>query len=321
MLRAVTAGRARPGHRRRRDARGARLRRRAPRPPRLPRPWSRHDIAFVASALGLAVLALGAGIGGWAPFDAVPADRGRPIAAPLVLAAALAGLRAGAVRSTAGGSSDERARARRASATPIPARRAPALRDVSLTRRAGRVRAAGRAARARASRRCCAPPPAWCPHFHGGTFAGTRALRRARHARARAGRARRRRRHAVPGPGDAGGDGHGPRGARVPAREPRLGRRRGRARGGGGGARARPRRPARPRRRTSSPAASCSASRSAPRWPGARGCCCSTSRPRSSTRSRATSCSACCGGSTRSGGRRSCSPSTGSSAACPPPTA
>ena len=48
-------------------------------------------------------------------------------------------------------------------------------------------------------------------------------------------------------------------------------------------------------RRTSSPAASCSASRSAPRWRAARGCCCSTSRPPSSTRSRATSCSACCG--------------------------
>ena len=68
-------------------------------------------------------------------------------------------------------------------------------------------------------------------------------------------------------------------------------------------------------RRTSCPAASCSASRSAPRWPGRPRSRCSTSRPRSSTRSPATSCSACCGGSTRSGGRRSCWPSTGWSAA------
>ena len=70
-------------------------------------------------------------------------------------------------------------------------------------------------------------------------------------------------------------------------------------------------------RRRALAAASCSASRSAPRWPAARGSCCSTSRPRSSTRSPATSWSGCCGGSTRSGGRRSCSPSTASSAAWP----
>ena len=54
---------------------------------------------------------------------------------------------------------------------------------------------------------------------------------------------------------------------------------------------------------------------------GARGCCCSTSRPPSSTRWRATSCSASCAASTRSGGPRCCWPSTGSSAAWPPPTA
>ena len=47
--------------------------------------------------------------------------------------------------------------------------------------------------------------------------------------------------------------------------------------------------PARPLDRRRSPAASSSASRSAPRSPGARGCSCSTSRPRSSTRSPATS--------------------------------
>ena len=81
------------------------------------------------------------------------------------------------------------------------------------------------------------------PHFHGGDVrrAGC-VVRRARHARARAGRARRGRRHAVPGPRDAGRDGHGALRAGVPAREPRLRRRGGGARGRGGGARARHRR-------------------------------------------------------------------------------
>ena len=108
----------------------------------------------------------------------------------------------------------------------------------------------------------------------------------------------------------------------LPAREPRpAGRRRSRA-----GSRRRRSRSAsralldRPTQRAVRRRAAARRARP-PRSPAARGWCCSTSRPRSSTRSRATSCSGCCGGSTRSGGRRSCSPSTGSSAAWRPPTA
>ncbi len=59
------------------------------RPAVLPRPWSRHDSAFLASALGLCLLALGAGIGDWAPFATTPRIEAGPIAGPLVLAAAL----------------------------------------------------------------------------------------------------------------------------------------------------------------------------------------------------------------------------------------
>lgn len=39
------------------------------------RPWSRHDLAFLASAAGLAVLGLGAWLGGWDPFEAYPLTR------------------------------------------------------------------------------------------------------------------------------------------------------------------------------------------------------------------------------------------------------
>ena len=42
------------------------------RPPRMPRPWSRHDLAFAASALVLAGIALGGAIGAWAQFDPYP---------------------------------------------------------------------------------------------------------------------------------------------------------------------------------------------------------------------------------------------------------
>ena len=144
----------------------------------------------------------------------------------------------------------------------------PALRRRLAARRAGRVRRARRRLRARASRRCCAPRPGLVPHFHGGEFAGrlvAGGLDTREHGPGRAGR---RRGLAVPGPGDAGRDGHGARRARVPAREPRLGRGRGRARGGGGRARARRRAACSTARRTSCPAASSSGSRSARRWPG-----------------------------------------------------
>ncbi len=45
----------------------------ARRPPRMRRPYSRHDLSFGASALGLLALAVGARIGGLVPFQAYPA--------------------------------------------------------------------------------------------------------------------------------------------------------------------------------------------------------------------------------------------------------
>jgi energy-coupling factor transport system permease protein len=57
------------------------------RPRRLPRPLSRHDIAFGASALALAGLAIAAGAGGWEGFEAYPRTVAR-LDAPLVLLAA-----------------------------------------------------------------------------------------------------------------------------------------------------------------------------------------------------------------------------------------
>jgi energy-coupling factor transport system permease protein len=42
------------------------------RPPRAPRPWSRHDLAFATSSLGLAALGVAAGNGGWAAITAAP---------------------------------------------------------------------------------------------------------------------------------------------------------------------------------------------------------------------------------------------------------
>ncbi len=44
----------------------------ARRPPRTPRPWSRHDLAFALSAVALLALAVGAVAGGWEPFEAYP---------------------------------------------------------------------------------------------------------------------------------------------------------------------------------------------------------------------------------------------------------
>jgi energy-coupling factor transport system permease protein len=42
------------------------------RPPRVRRPWSRHDLAFAASAVSIAALAVAARIADWARFDAYP---------------------------------------------------------------------------------------------------------------------------------------------------------------------------------------------------------------------------------------------------------
>ena len=44
----------------------------ARRPPRMPRPWSRHDLAFAASAAALAALALGVVVGLWGGFEPYP---------------------------------------------------------------------------------------------------------------------------------------------------------------------------------------------------------------------------------------------------------
>ena len=60
------------------------------RPPRLRRPFSRHDLAFAASAFGLAALAVGSGVGGWEGFEAYPRVVAPLDAGVVVLAAALA---------------------------------------------------------------------------------------------------------------------------------------------------------------------------------------------------------------------------------------
>jgi energy-coupling factor transport system permease protein len=56
------------------------------RPQRLPRPLSRHDIAFGASALALAALAIASGTGGWEGFEAYPRTVA-PLDGPLLLLA------------------------------------------------------------------------------------------------------------------------------------------------------------------------------------------------------------------------------------------
>jgi energy-coupling factor transport system permease protein len=61
----------------------------ARRPPRLPRPWSRHDVAFAASAVGLVVIAAGVLTGAWAQFEAYPRFEAPLTPATLVALAAL----------------------------------------------------------------------------------------------------------------------------------------------------------------------------------------------------------------------------------------
>jgi len=38
----------------------------------MPRPWSRHDLAFAASAIALAAISVGVIAGAWATFDPYP---------------------------------------------------------------------------------------------------------------------------------------------------------------------------------------------------------------------------------------------------------
>jgi energy-coupling factor transport system permease protein len=61
----------------------------ARRAPRIPRPWSRHDLAFLASALAIAGLALLARITAAARFDAYPEVHAPVGAGTLALCAGL----------------------------------------------------------------------------------------------------------------------------------------------------------------------------------------------------------------------------------------
>jgi energy-coupling factor transport system permease protein len=62
----------------------------ARRPPREQRPWSRHDVAFLAAGLALVALSVGAAVAGWEPFDAYPRFHAHAEAGVGVLAAAIA---------------------------------------------------------------------------------------------------------------------------------------------------------------------------------------------------------------------------------------
>jgi energy-coupling factor transport system permease protein len=61
-------------------------------PARRPRPWSRHDLAFAASALGLAALGVATSVGGWETFEAYPTMLAPVDGGELALAAALLAL-------------------------------------------------------------------------------------------------------------------------------------------------------------------------------------------------------------------------------------
>jgi energy-coupling factor transport system permease protein len=61
----------------------------ARRPPRWRRPYSRHDLAFLAAAAAVLSLAIGARLGGLVPFRAYPSLRGPIDAGQLALVAAL----------------------------------------------------------------------------------------------------------------------------------------------------------------------------------------------------------------------------------------
>jgi energy-coupling factor transport system permease protein len=54
------------------------------------RPWSRHDVAFAASAVAIALIGIAAYVGGWQSFDAYPTFTAPVDARLLVLAGALA---------------------------------------------------------------------------------------------------------------------------------------------------------------------------------------------------------------------------------------
>ena len=222
-------------------------------------PWSRHDLAFAASACALVVLAGGARLLGIASYDAYPSTSIAAGTSEWLLAAALVvvallpfadrrGIDAVTptrrCRSpTAGGSCDERA-ALRARHLPLPAReRAGAARRVGRRRRR-RVRRRGGAVgvgQVDVPARRVRPRPALPRRRVRRAASSPAASTRASTGRGPVGR----RGHAVSGPRDAGRAVDRPRGARAAAGEPRPWRRRGRARRRGDGACARHRRAAR----------------------------------------------------------------------------
>jgi energy-coupling factor transport system permease protein len=59
------------------------------RPPRMPRPWSRHDFAFAASAAALFAISLGVLVGAWGTFEAYPRLQAPLTGATLIAIAAL----------------------------------------------------------------------------------------------------------------------------------------------------------------------------------------------------------------------------------------
>ena len=59
------------------------------RPPRMHRPWSRHDYAFAASAVALCAIAVGSLAGAWGEFDAYPRFSAPLTPATLIAIAAL----------------------------------------------------------------------------------------------------------------------------------------------------------------------------------------------------------------------------------------
>ena len=71
------------------EVRGYGSARRAPRGTGVKRPWSRHDLAFTASAVGVAVLAIGGRLAGLEPFTSDPALHAPVGAGSLALGAGL----------------------------------------------------------------------------------------------------------------------------------------------------------------------------------------------------------------------------------------